>query len=354
MKAALIGMTQSGKSMLLSAISSREWRASTAVEEAIVPVPDERLGFLTELYKPKKTVMATIDCLDLPGLSFADDSSRAAARRLIQEARKVDMFVLVVRAFEDDAVPPYRETVDAARDVAELQQELLLTDLELVCTRIDKLEKQLQKSTKTQLQDQAELALHQKLLPALESGKPANTVTLNESESEICRAFGMFTTKPIMVVANVGEESVGKKINLSSAVDTAVPVLSLSAKIEQELSQLDAQSRDEFMRELGIERPAAHRFVQSCYDAMGLISFLTVGEDEVRAWPLRRHSTALDAAGKIHTDIKRGFIRAEVFNYHELKEFGEEKALRAAGKLRLEGKTYVVQDGDIINFRFNV
>ena len=356
MKVALIGLPQSGKSLVLSAISGKEAAAvgANSIAEAVVPVPDERLDFLTGMYQPKKTVHATVDCLDVPGLSFTDEASRAAARRQIAEIKSIDMFVMVIRDFADETVPPYRSTVDALRDVNELQTEFLLADLELVSVRLERLEKQLQKSSKTAEQDKAELAIQRKLQAVLEENRPARTAQLEEKELELIRSLGLLTLKPMMVLVNVGEGDLTKEYNLSSIVDSSVPICSLCAKLEKELSQLDEESRKDFMADLGITQPASAKFVNNCYSALGLISFLTVGPDEVRAWPIRRNSTALDAAGKIHSDIKRGFIRAETMAYSELKDLGSEKAMRAAGRMRLEGKTYVVQDGDIINFRFNV
>ena len=356
MKAALIGFFQSGKSTLLSAVSGKNAAASggTQIDEVVVPVPDERLDWLTGLYRPKKTTHATIDSLDVPGLNLSDSAGRAATERLLTQIRTVDMFVIVARGFEEEAVPAYRGSIDPRRDVAELLSELLIADLEQVTTRIDKLKVQVLKSTKTQQQDKEELALQLKLQAVLENQQPARVVTLTPREEEIIRPLGLLTLKPIMVVVNVGEKDAAAKVDLAGAVDASVPVISLCAKIEQELRGLDEASRKDFMADLGISESAVSKFVNSCYSAMGLVSFLTVGEDEVRAWPIRRDSTALDAAGKIHSDIKRGFIRAETMSYADLKMLGDEKAVKAAGRMRLEGKTYVVQDGDIINFRFNV
>jgi len=318
MKVALIGLLGVGKSTILASVSGKAIPAigSTSIEEAIVQVPDERLDWLADYYKPKKITHATIDCLDLPGFNFTDEHGRAAARRLIGQIRTVELLVLVVRAFENPSVPPYGATVDPARDLAELRTELLLADLELVTTRIDKLEKQVHKPTKTQAQDKAELALQKKLAEA--------------------------------------EDQLDKKFDFANQLGDSAAVITICAKLEHELSQLDAESRAEFMADLGITESAASKFVQSCYSALGLISFLTVVSDELRAWPIKDGTTALDAAGKVHTDIKRGFIRAETFSFTELRELGSEKALKAAGKIRLEGKEYIVQDGDIINFRFNV
>lgn len=356
MKAALIGLLQSGKSTILASVSGKAIPAlgATAIEEAIVPVPDERIDWLAEYVKPKKITHATIDCLDLPGFNFTDDHGRAAARRLISQIRTVDLLVLVVRAFNSAAVPPYRNSVDPARDLAELQTELLLADLELVTTRIERLEKQVYKPTKSQTHDKAELALQKKLQEAIESEQPISSAIETDAEREMIKSLGFLTQKPIAIAVNVGEDQLNDTFDFSDRIDGSVPIATICAKLEYELAQLDADSRAEFMADLGIEQSAASKFVQSCYSALGLISFLTFVSNELRAWPISKGTTAHDAAGKVHTDIKRGFIRAETFSFDMLKELGSEKALKAAGKIRLEGKDYIVQNGDIINFRFNV
>ncbi len=356
MKVALIGLLESGKSTIMSAISGKAIPpvGTTAIDEAIVPVPDERLELLAKHYKPEKIVRATLDCLDVPGFNFADEHGRAAARRLITQIRTVDLLVLIVRAFEDPSVPPYRNSVNPTRDLTELKTELLLADLEQVTVRIERLEKQLTKPTKTQAQDKAEMALHKKLQQAIESEKPISSVIETDAEREIIRSFGFLTLKPMVVAVNVGENQLEQTFDFGEAVEKNTPVITLSGKLEYELSQLDDESRATFMAEMGIKESAVSKFVGSCYSVLGLISFLTVGSDEVRAWPIKQGTIALDAAGKVHSDIKRGFIRAETFNYKDFKELGNEKAIRAAGKIRLEGKEYVVKDGDIINFRFNV
>jgi GTP-binding protein YchF len=356
MKVALIGLLQSGKSTILSSLCGKAIPAigSTSIEEAIVPVPDERFDWLTEFYKPKKTTHATIDCLDLPGFNFTDDHGRAAAKRLIGQIKTVELLVLVVRAFEDPSVPPYRNSVDPARDLAELQTELLLADLELVTTRIGNLEKQVHKPTRAQARDKAELALQKKLQKAIESEQPISSALETHTEREIIRSLGFLTLMPIVVVVNVGEDQLNEKFDFVDRVGSSVPVVTICAKLEYELAQLDADSRAEFMADLGIAESAALKFFRSCYSALDLISFLTVASNELRAWPIKKGTTAVDAAGKIHTDLKRGFIRAETFSFDDLQEYGSEKALKAAGKIRLEGKEYVVQDGDLINFRFNV
>jgi GTP-binding protein YchF len=354
MKSALIGFVQSGKSTILSAISGKNLGAAGqgVVEEAVVPVPDDRIEWLNGHYKPKKKTPATIDVVDLPGFSLTEEHGRAAARKLMNQVRTVDMLVLVVRAFENPSVAPYKNSVDAKRDLVDLRTELLLADLELVTTRIERLEGQVKKPTKTQGQDRAELELQLRLQEALESEKPISTAIKTEAEKEMIKSLNFLTQKPMVVVVNVNDKDLGKDFKFELPAE--VPVVNVCASIEKELTELDAASRKEFMADLGIAEPASKKFVTSCYSALGLISFLTAGEDEVRAWPIKKGTTALDAAGKIHSDIKRGFIRAETISFDDLKTFGDEKAVKAAGKMRLEGKAYIVQDGDIINFRFNV
>lgn len=356
MKVAMLGLLQSGKSTILASLTGKAVPAGGAatIDEAIVPVPDDRFEWLAPYCNPKKTTYATIDCLDLPGFNFTDDHGRAAARRLIGQIRTVDLLVLVVRAFDDPTVPPYRNSIDPARDLAELQTELLLADLELVTTRIEKLEKQVHKPTKSQAQDKAELALQKKLQEAIESEKPISSAIETEAEHRIIKSLGFLTLRPVVIAVNVGEDQLDEKFDFADRAESSAPVIAICAKLEHELAQLDAESRTEFMADLGITESAASKFVTSCYSALGLISFLTIGSDELRAWPISKGTVALDAAGKVHSDIKRGFIRAETFGFDDLKEYGDEKALKAAGKIRLEGKEYVVQDGDIINFRFNV
>ena len=356
MKVALIGLLQSGKGTLLAAISGKPMAplGTPAIDEAIVPVPDARIDWLSGHYKPKKTTYATVDCLDVPGLDFENDHGRAAARRLVNQIRTVDMLVLVVRAFEDPTVPMYRSRVDPVRDLSELRTELLLADLELVTTRIDRLEKQVLRPTPTQAHDRAELVLQKKLQEAIESEKPIRSVIGTEAEREMIKSLAFLTLKPLAVAVNVGEGQLDKVFDFPGTLDASVPVVSICAKIEYELSQLDPSSRADFMADMGIQTSGVGKFVNSCYAALGLISFLTVGSDEVRAWQIQKGTVAVDAAGKVHSDIKRGFIRAEIFGFEDIKAYGSEKALRAAGKFRLEGKDYVVRDGDIINFRFNV
>jgi GTP-binding protein YchF len=353
MQAAVIGLLQSGKSTLVSAISGKHMphAGTTAIEEAIVSVPDERVDWLAELHKSKKVTHATIDCLDVPGFSFADEHGRAAARRYLQQIRTVDMLVLVVRAFEDVSIGG---KADPGAEFTELRTELLLADLELVAKRIENLEKQMKKPGKSQQYDKAELALHQKLQATIEKEKPISTAIETDEEMEMVKSLGFLTLKPMVATINVSEDRLQEKIDLGSAADEHIPMVQVCAKLAFELSQLDEQSKADFMKDMSISESAVSKFVRSCYEALGLISFLTAAPNEARAWPVRRGTAALEAAGKVHSDIQRGFIRAETVSFADLKELGSEKAVKAAGKVRLEGKDYIVQDGDVILFRFNV
>jgi len=273
MKVALLGLMQSGKSTIFSAVSGRALPpiGSTHIEEAIVPIPDARLGWLAEYYKPKKVTHAAIDCLDLPGLNFSDDHTRAAAGKMFEKIRTVDLLVIVIRAFDNPDVPHYKNSIDAARDLEELKTELLLSDLQLVTTRIEKLQKQISRPATAGKHDKEELALHQKLEKTIEAEKPISFAIQTQAERELIKSLGFLTLKPIIVAVNVGEEQLGRDIDLKDAAD----VITISAKIENELSQLDDESRNEFMADLGIQKSALSKFVNSCYSALGLISFLT-------------------------------------------------------------------------------
>ncbi len=351
MKAAFLGAIGSGKSTLLAAISGRQMGHSSSmqIEEVIATVPDERLDWLFGHYRPKKKVNATIDCLDLPGLSFADDHARAAAKRLLEQVRTSELLVLAIRAFDRSGIK-----AEPLKELSELMTELLLADLELVETRINKLEKQIHKPTQDLAKQKAELELHLKLRQTIEAEKPLKAVIKTGEEIEFVKSLGFLTLKPMVVVFNTAENNPAQTFDTAAVLDSAVPVIGVCAEIEYEISQLDEKSRIDFMKDLQITEPVANKFAKSCYSAMGFITFFTVAHDETRAWPVMAGTTALDAAGKVHSDMKRGFIRAETMHFGDLKRLGDEKAVKAAGKMHLEGKSYIVQDGDVILFRFNV
>jgi GTP-binding protein YchF len=353
MRIAFIGPLQSGKSTLFRAVTGHEPAGHHGGEQlAVVKVPDTRLDWLRDLYKPKKYTEATIECLDVPGFSHETAASQGEFRKSLPSVRKCDALVAVVRAFENPAVPAYRNRVDARADLDELLAELMFNDLEAVTTRIERLEKSLKKPTKTHEQEKRELDLMQRLRAALEAEQPVASALHNDEERKLLAGFQFVTELPLIAVINVNEADAAKPPPFEYAAAQAT--ISLCAETEEQIAQLEPADRKAFLEDLGVSEPAKDRLVRTCYETVGLISFLTVGEDEVRAWPIRKGSTALEAAGKIHTDLARGFIRAETVAYDDLVAAGDMKGAKAAGKVRLEGKTYVVQDGDVINVRFSI
>ncbi|RIK67894.1 MAG: redox-regulated ATPase YchF [Planctomycetota bacterium] len=354
MKFALVGPPQSGKSTLFSAITGQPIDPSHAPAErlATVMVPDARLDFLAELYKPKKYTQAHLEFIDIPGVALSEPGGPAEFRKAMNTVRRCDGIVMVVRAFESDSVVRYRGRIDPKADLDELHSELIFADLEQVMTRIDKLEKSTLKPTKTRDAELRELAMMRRVKDALEKEAPVSSAVHNDEERGIATSFGFLTQKPIIVVVNVGDANVGKPPPFEHPHARAT--VALAAEIEMEISQLEEKDRPAFLADLGISEPARTRLIRTCYEAVGLISFLTCGEDEVRAWTITQGMTAVEAAGKIHSDIQRGFIRAETVAFADLKAAGDMRSAKSANKVRLEPKHYVVHDGDIINFRFNV
>ena len=354
MRAALIGPSYSGKSTLFAAVAEAggshvHLERPDAEHLAVVKVPDERLEWLGELYKPQKLTHAELELVDVPGLDLTDQASRQRARVHWPAVRQSDMIVIVLRDFHDDAVPPYRGRVEAAADLEELRSELLFSDLEQVAARIEKLNAALGKRGPEHDENARELQLMERMQEALEAEKPLSEAIANEAEEKMVRAFAFLTLKPALAVLNCDEDAGGGGEGFGG-----YPAIRLSAKVEEEIAALEASERGEFMEAMGISTPAGERLIRSCYEAMNLVSFFTVVGKEVRAWSVPAGTSALAAAGEVHTDMARGFIRAEVIAFDDLRAAGDEKQARAAGKYRLEGKQYVVQDGDAIVFRFSV
>ncbi len=354
MKFAIIGPPQSGKSTLFSAITGQTIDPSHAPAErlASVLVPDDRLDFLAAIYKPKKYTPTHLEFVDVPGVSLAEPNGPKEFRKTMDTVRRCDGIVMVVRAFESDSVVKYRNRIDPKADMDELHTELIFADLEQVVARIEKLEKSTLKPTKTRDAELRELAMMRRVQEALEKEAPVSSTIHNEEERGIATSFGFLTLKPVILVVNVGESEITRPPPFTH--EHARATTAMAAEIEAEISQLEEKDRPAFLADLGITEPAKVRLIRTCYDAVGLISFLTCGEDEVRAWTITRGTTAVDAAGKIHSDIQRGFIRAETVAFDDLKAAGDMRGAKSANKVRLEPKHYVVQDGDIINFRFNV
>jgi hypothetical protein len=356
MRVALIGPPLSGKTTLFSAVASADGSPPDLTRPdqehlAVVKVPDPRLEMLSRQYKPKKTTPAEVEFLDIPGMNLSDEQGRGRARNWWSMVRQSDMLVFVLRAFEDDSVPAYRDRVDPGADMDEFRTELLFADLEQVTNRVDRLETAVKKPTPRRDEQLKELDLMKRLAEALENDQPIRSVEMTEAQEKLLRSFAFLTEKPAMVVLNCSEDELESR---HPEAINGIRALPLSARIEDEIAQLEPDQRGEFLAEMGIEHSARDRLVRACYERMNLISFLTVGEDECRAWSIPAGSSAVEAAEEIHSDIARGFIRAETVAYDDYEAAGDMKAAKAAGQVRLEGKNYVVQDGDIINFRFSV
>lgn len=354
MKFAIIGPPQSGKSTLFSAITGQPLDPGHGGTErvATVNVPDARLDYLVEICKPKKWAPVHLEFVDVPGVSLTDAHGQAEFRKAMQTVRRCDGVVEVVRAFESDSAAMYRDRCDPGADLEELHTEFIFADLEQVAARIEKLEKSIQKPTKTRDRELRELEMMRRAQEALEGESPVARAIQNEEERGIAMSFGFLTLKPVIVVVNVGESSAAKPAPFEAP--HAEETVALAAEIEAEISQLNEADRTAFLADYGLTEPAQARLIRACYEALGLISFLTYTGSDVRAWTVRKGATAVEAAGKIHSDIQRGFIRAETVAFDDLKAHTDMKGAKAAGKVRLEPKHYVVRDGDVITFRFNV
>ncbi len=355
MRVCLVGPVQSGKSTLFAAVleaggSNVDVSRPDQVHLGVVKVPDERLTWLGEHYQPKKTTPAEMELLDLPGFDLSEQSGRNRAKTHWPAMRVADALLFVVRAFEDQTVPTYRGRIDPAADVRELLAEMLFADLEQVTARTEKLEASTRKPASKRHEQQHELDLMKRLIEALETERPISEAIVSETEKKLIRSFAFLSQKPVLVVRNCGEDEAGRP---GEAIES-LPTLQLSARIEEEIAQLPPSERGEFLTDLGETESAGEQLIRACCKSMNLVSFLTVSKEECQAWTIPAGTTALEAAGKIHTDMARGFIRAETVSYDDLRSAGDMKTARSAGTVRLEGKTYVVKDGDVINFRFNV
>jgi GTP-binding protein YchF len=355
--AALIGFRATGKSTLFQLMTSarESARGKGDTEIGISKVPDDRLDRLTAMFNPRKRVPATIEFTDVAG------PAKAGASALVDVAgpKNADALVHVVRAFRDEAVPHPSSTVDPARDAQAMEDELILADLGVVERRLERLEKDAKKGKSPEADKERDLLLRCKA--ALENGQPLRALGLDAEDRRRLRGFQLLSAKPLLLVINLDEGDMSKASSveeaaeltglttfLTRAVTRAVPVC---AKIELEIAALEPADASAFLADLGLAESGLHRVIQASYDLLGYISFFTVGEDECRAWSIPRHTIAQEAAGEIHSDIARGFIRAEVVAYDAFIARGSMQACKQAGELRLEGKEYVVQDGDIINFR---
>jgi GTP-binding protein YchF len=358
MRLGIIGLPQCGKTTIFNALTGQDVptgfgsAGQLEVHTAVVPVPDERVDFLSTLYKPKKTTYATVTFKDIGGLDSGMGEGGISGP-LRNELSQVDGFVHVVRVFEDENVPHSQDTIDPQRDIEIMNGEFLLLDLIAVERRQERLKDEWNKRPDLRRQNELETALMQRLQAQLEADRPLRDLDLTGDERKMISGYGLLTLKPMLILFNCGDEAPAPESLVDESARTSAMV-SLQGKIEAEIAQLSAEDREMFLEEYGIEEPSASRVIRLGYDLMSIQSFFTVGEDEVRAWSMPVGGSAVEAAGTIHSDLARGFIRAEVTPYTVIHELGDMKAVKAAGKQGLEGKTYVVQDGDILTIRFNV
>ncbi|HUS48446.1 MAG TPA: DUF933 domain-containing protein [Phycisphaerae bacterium] len=356
MRVALVGPPKSGKSTLFAAIAEAggshvDIHRPDQPHLAVVKVPDERLDWLTKLFQPKKVVQAELEFLDLPGLDLRDEAGRHHAKTHWAAMRQSDLLAFVVRGFASQTVPAYRDRADPAADVREMLDEMLFADLEQVTNRMEKLEAGIRKPTQHRDEEMRELELMKRLRETLEAEKPIAQAISSEAEEKLLRSFAFLSQKPALVALNCSEDSLSAA---APEMPGGLPCLRVSAKIEEEIAELPVQERAEFLADLGVQASARDVLVRACRERLKLATFLTFASDECRAWLVPAGTDAVTAAGTIHTDMARGFIRAETVSFEDLHAAGDMKAAKAAAKVRLEGKSYVVRDGDVITFRFNV
>ena len=365
MKLGVVGLLNVGKSTLFNAITNAGAQAENypfcTIEPntGVVPVPDHRLDVLAEMYHPKKVTPTSIEFVDIAGLVRGASRGEGLGNKFLSHIREVDAIVHVVRCFEDDNIIHVDGSVNPVRDIETINLELIFADMETVQKRRDKAEKNFRGGDK-KAGEEAELA--RRLYDHLEAGKPARTLECSDDEKEIMAGWFLLTTKPVIYAANISENDLGKpedgipfvKEVREEAEAEGAGVIVISAAIEQDIASMSPEEKAEFLQELGIGQSGLDRLITASYELLGLISFLTAGEDECRAWTIVKGTKAPQAAGKIHTDFEKGFIRAEIVPFETLAENGSMAACKEKGLIRSEGKDYVMKDGDVTLFRFNV
>ena len=363
MEAGIVGLPNVGKSTLFNALTSSQAAQSEnypfcTIEpnEGIVNVPDTRLDRIVEHSPTKKVIPASLKLVDIAGIVKGASEGEGLGNKFLSHIRQVDAIVQVVRCFEDPDVTHVSGGVDPLADIETIETELMLADIQT-------LENALTKAERTARSGDKEAKLRVEVIGKcnqhLASDQPLRTLNLNEAEEAAVSSYGLMTAKPILYVANVGEDDLNGEVELVQQVrqhaqEVGAQVVCVCAKLEAELAELDEEDRAEMLAEVGLEHPALHQIAQQAYRTLGLQSYFTAGEKEVRAWTVAIGATAPQAAGVIHTDFERGFIRAEVYTLDDLEHYKSEKEIRQAGKLRVEGKNYIMQDGDICHFLFNV
>jgi len=357
---ALIGFPFSGKTTTLQAACQlgpeHLLRAGNEYGEHVGTVKfteDDRLLEIAEREKSRKLVYVNCELWDFPGFDLSTEAGRQRARRLVGEVRQCDLLVLVLRAFKDPSTPCYRDRIDPQADLEEMMEEFVFADMDQLTRRIEKLEGQIKKPTPRRDEDKKELELLKRCLAAMEAGESIDELVRTEDEQRMLRGFTLLTRRPCVVIINTDEDNRDVTVD-AGAYPMVRSVMTCAAEYERQLEELDASDREAFLADAGIMELIGKRLIVSGFAAMDVIIHYTAGENEARAWEIPVNSKAVDVAGNIHSDIARGFIRAETVSYDDLMACGSIKEAKAAGKLRLEGKDYIVQDGDVILFRFNV
>ena len=365
LRAGIVGLPNVGKTTFFNAVTAQSSAlisnypfASSKANVGVVAVPDERLAPLAKLVKTTVIVPASVEFVDIAGLVRGSSKGEGLGNQFLHNIRETDTMIQVVRCFEDDSIVHVDGAIDARRDIETIQIELALADLATVERRRERVQKTAKSGEKTA---RAELEVLDKLQPALEEFMPARSVSLNEDERAIAHNYFLLTMKPTIYAANVSEATLSTPEDNSNVVAVREVAASegsecviICARLEADLVELSAAERHEYLQSLGVNTSGADQLIKNAYRVLGLMSFLTAGEKEARAWTISQGSRAQDAAGTIHSDIARGFIRAEIVGYEELMRAGSYAAAKVQGLMRLEGKDYIMQEGDVVNFRFNV